>query len=203
MASERTGALTAIAIIAIVLGLLGACGGVLGIGSLLVQGPLAETQRRMFEQSGAPPEQIEAQLAMQDQANEVQRKWLPFTGTHQALNLIASSLLLAAGILLLRTSRTGPTLFVAAVAANAFVDIGGTVIGVLVQMDMQEVMRGMFDTASMGDPQMDRFLDGIMKASSWTGLCFTAVWVGLKLGYYLWGVLYLRKPAVRALFATR
>jgi hypothetical protein len=203
MTSQRTGALTAIAVIAIVLGLLGACGGVMGIGGLLVQGTLGDTQRRMLEASGAPPEHVEAQLAMQDQVNEIQQEWMPFTGTHQALNLIASSLLLAAGILLLRTSRTAPPLFVAAVAANVFVDIGGAVIGVLVQMDMQSVMQNMFSGAAMGDPQMDRMFDGIMKASGWTGVCFAAVWVALKLGYYLWGVIYLRKPEVRALFPSR
>ena len=203
MSSSRPGALTAIAVIAIVLGLLGACGGVMGVGGLLVQGALGDTQRRMLEQSGAPTEHIEAQLAMQDQVNAIQRKWMPFTGTHQALNLIASSLLLAAGILLLRTHRTGPLLFVAAVAANSFVDIGGAVIGVLVQMDMQSVMQNMFASAGMGDPQMDRMFDGIIEASGWTGVCFAAVWVALKLGYYLWGVVYLRRPQVRAIFPSR
>lgn len=203
MSSQRPGGLTAIAVIAIVIGILGACGGVMGVGGLIVQGTLQDSHRRMLEQSGAPDPMVEQQLATQDQINAIQSRWMPFTGTHQVLNLLASSLLLAAGILLLRTSALAPMLFVVAVAANAFVDIAGAVLGVLMQMEMQEVMQGFFRGAATGDPQMERMFDGIMRASGWTGVCFAAVWALAKLAYYLWGVAYLRKPDVRALFPSR
>lgn len=202
MTASRPGALTAIAIIAISLGTLGACGGVFGIGGLLIQGPLEESQRRMLEGSGVPTEQLEAQRAAQEHMTAVQREWMPFSLTHASLNVIASALLLVAGIMLFRTSRSAPTIFLAAVALNLLVDVGGGVLGILVQQDMQEAMAMMMTSAAPpgADPQFERMFEGIVRASAWTGVCFAVVWMLAKLGYYVWGVLYLRRPQVRALF---
>ena len=79
---------------------------------------------------------------------------------------------------------------------------GEVILGLVVQQDMQEAMAIMMSSATPpgADPQLDRMFDGIMRASAWTGVCFAIAWVLGKLGYYLWGVLYLRRPQVRSLF---
>ena len=207
MSSQRPGQLTAIAIVGIVLGILGTCGGLWGVAGALLQGPMQEAMReqqeKMFAGSGIPAEQLESQRGFQQQIEELNAKWVPFTATHQTLNLIASAILLAAAIMLLRTSARAPTVFVIAVAANVFVDLVGTILGIIVQQDMQEAMQGMMaDMAAQqpGAPGADRMFEGIMQASSWLGICFGGAWLLVKIGYYVWGLVYLRKPEVKQLF---
>lgn len=204
MSSQRPGQLTAIAILAIVLGILGSCGGLWGIGGALLQGSLQQAQEGWMESSGMPAEQLEAQRAMQERIEEIQRKWLPFTVTHQSLNLLASALLLAAGVMLLRTNARAPGVFLGAVGANVFVDLAGGILGVVVQQDTQEVMQQMMADIAAGSPEApgaDRMFEGVMQASAWLGVCMAGGWLLLKVAYYVWGVVYLRKPEVKRLFA--
>ncbi len=206
MEKKRPGGLLAIAIIGIILGSLGGCMGLWGMGSVALQGPLQESQRRMLERSGDNP-QIQAQLAAQDEIYEVTRRWMPFTLTHQGLNLIASMVLLAASVLLLRWSGVAPAVFLGAVVANVVVDAAGSILGILVQQDTSEVMQRMMAATASGTPgappEMERMFEGIMQASSFVGVCFGVGWLLVKLGFYVWGVVYLRRPATRGLFVLR
>lgn len=204
MSSQRPGQLTAIAIIAIVLGLMGGCAGLWGLGGALLQGQLQSTQEKWLESSGMPASQLESQRAMQHRIEEIQRKWMPFTATQQTLNLLASAALLAAGVLLLRMHARGPMLFVASVIGNLVVDLAGGVLGVVIQQDTQEVMHQMMaDMAaqSPGAPGAGRMFEGIVQASSWLGVCMAGGWFLLKAAYYVWGIVYLRKPEAKRLFA--
>lgn len=200
METKRPGALTAIAIIAIVLGSLGGCMGMFGLAGAAMSGSMQEMQREMLEGVGSSPE-IEAQRRMQDEMAAINSKWLPFTASHQALNLLASTLLLAAGVLMLRGSPRAAVVFLAAAGVNLFVDLAGGGLGILVQQDTQEAMQSFMSTAAAtqpGGPDMARMFDGIMQASGWASACFAVGWLLVKAGFYGWGAIYVRKPAARA-----
>lgn len=200
---RRPGALLAIAIIGLVLGLLGGCAGLFGVVTPIFQESLQATQRELAT-PGAPPEMVEMQRNMEDQMNAVTHEWMPFTITHQALNLLLSLALVGASLLLLVLHPKGPLLFFLAVAMNLVVDVLGAVLGALVQREAMAVMRqAIVDPAMTGgapDPGVAHMMEGIFGASTWVGLCFAGVWVLTKLSYYLASAVYLRKPNTRALF---
>lgn len=204
MERKRPGGVLAVALLAIGLGSLGGCVGLWSLAGAAMQGRLQETQQRILEQGAAANPQLQAQLDAQRELQEVTSAWMPFTVTHQALNLIASTVLLVVGILLLRWHPLAPMAFLVAGAANAVVDLAGAVLGVLVQRDTSEVMRRMMSSAAATDPasaqEMGRMFDGIMQASAWVSMCFAGGWVLLKLVYYGWGAVYLRRPDPRRLF---
>lgn len=64
MDKKRPAALTAIAIVGIVLGSLGTCGGLLGTGSLLLQDQMQAFSQQMAEMSSANDHIYQQQMAM-------------------------------------------------------------------------------------------------------------------------------------------
>jgi hypothetical protein len=204
---SRPGQLLAIAVIGIILGSLGGCGGLVGLAGGVMQGRMMEQQVEILERSGMPAEQVDRQRRMVDRMRAVTAEWLPFTATHQVLNIVASVVLLGASVMLLRWSATGPSLFVVAAAANLIVDTGGAFVGALVQRETSEMTREMMREVSAGagappPPGMGDMMEGFVQASAWMGMCLAGGWVLLKLGFYVWGVVYLRKPEVRARFSA-
>ena len=131
MAQQRPGMLTAVAIIAIVIGVLGSCVSSFTFASTLAQGPLNEFNRANLESmQGANPEMLQRQLETQDRLQEIAESWQPFTLTHQVLNLFASLALGIAGILLLRWKPMALGLFVG--AADIEPDADGEAVGGIV-----------------------------------------------------------------------
>lgn len=202
---ERPGGLLAIAVIALVLGGLGGCMGLWGVVGNAFQETMSDKQMELIEESGGSQRQAEMQRQMQERLLEVTRKWRPAVIGHQALNAIVSIFLLAAGIMLLRWNPKGLQIFFAAAIGNLVVDLGGGILQMFMQMETNEVMQQMMRDITTSDPNapagMGRMMDGIMQASAGVGVCFAVGWGLLKIGYYVAGLLYLRKDHVQRLFS--
>ncbi|MEQ8457482.1 MAG: hypothetical protein RLO52_11815 [Sandaracinaceae bacterium] len=204
MAQQRPGMLTAVAIIAIVIGVLGSCVSSFTFASTLAQGPLNEFNRANLESmQGANPEMLQRQLETQDRLQEIAESWQPFTLTHQVLNLFASLALGIAGILLLRWKPMALGLFVGAAAASIFVDVIGTVLGIVVQLQMKPIMREMMAGAAEAAPGMGDTMGAVGEASASVGMCMGALFLVVKVAYYVWGIVVVRKDAIRSLFAAQ
>lgn len=198
MDRKRPGALLAIAIIGIGLGGLGGCFGVYTILVTSLAAPFAEWQERATE---LQPD--EAQREMQRELNhrllEVQADYRAPILAHQGVNLLASLLLLAGAIALVRWKKSAPMLMTVAVIANAVVDLGGSVVQWLISRENSAVMADVMQHFPNGPPGMERTMQGVMGASAAMGVCWLVVIVGAKLGYYVWSAIYVRKPNVREL----
>lgn len=208
MDRKRPGGLLAVAVLAIILGALGTCGGLTSIGSQLVQSQMQDFSRQMAEVSSQGNEQIlEQQITMQERVEALTAEWRPAILAHQVLNLIASLALLAAAIQMLRWKPSALTMFVAAAIASIAVDLGGGVVQILFQREtsaiMTEYMSGLSAATPGVTPDVDRTMGAAMSASATVGMVVGVAWVVMKLGFYSAGLVYVRGGDVRALFAPR
>jgi hypothetical protein len=202
---KSTGALF-VAIVALVMGLLGVGAGGMGLLGAIFQEQLAQQQQGLFPMPPEAGEAAELQQRMQEELTDVNRRHRIPLIAHGAMNVLASAALLGAGILLFMWKPMAPMVFVIAAVANLLIDIGGAITGLLVQREMNEIMGRYMSAIATGGaadapPGMDRMMDGIMQASATAGICFALGWLVLKLGYYAGATLYLRRPAVRALYS--
>jgi hypothetical protein len=204
MDKKRPGGLTAVMLVGIVLGSLGTCGGLSSIVSLAMQDQMQAFSRQMAEVSSQGNQTLlDQQLVLQERVNELSEEWKPALYSHQIVNLLASLVLLAGGILLLKWKPNGPEIFTAGAVVSILADGGGGVIQVLYQLEigtvLQEYMSGLTSDPALAGAE--RSMSAIGTASTRAGMFFGVAWVALKLGFYGYGIMLLRKPAIRALFA--
>ncbi len=204
MDRKRPNGLLAVAIVAIILGSLGSCGGIISIVGQLTQSQMRAFSRQMAEVSSMGNEEVlQQQVAMQERIEALSDSWRPAILAHQILNLIASMVLLVGAIQLLRWKPNAPTLFVAAAIASIAVDIGGGVVAILFQQATAAVMQDYAAQLGATMPGSDRAMGAMMDASASVGIVMGIGWVVLKLGFYSGALVYARRPDVRALFAPR
>lgn len=204
MDKKRPGGLTAVVIVGLILGSLGTCGGLSSVVSLAMQDQMQAFSRQMAEMSAqGNPTLLEQQLVMQERVNELNQQWKPALYSHQIVNLLASLVLLAGAILLLKWKPSGPEIFTAGALASILADGGGGVIAVLYQLEigtvLQEYMSGLTSDPALAGAEAS--MNAIGAASTRAGMLFGVAWVAIKLGFYGYGIVLLRKPNVRALFA--
>lgn len=203
MDKKRPAALTAIAIVGIVLGSLGTCGGLLGTGSLLLQDQMQAFSQQMAEMSSANDHIYQQQMAMQEQLRGLADAWLPALIALQIVNLLGSIALLVGGIALVRWKPSGPRLFAGAALAGLAIDAGAGAITILYQLEVNAIMQD-YLTGLVSDPMLagaEQSMNAIGQASSQASMFFGAAWIAVKLGFYVFSIIRLRKPDVRALFA--
>lgn len=204
MDRKRPNGLLAIAIVAILLGSLGTCGGIFSIGTQLMQSQIRELSRELAAMSSMGNEAIlQQQVAMQERVEALSDEWRPAILTHQILNLIASFVLLFGAIGLLRWKPSAPTAFAAAAIASIAVDIGGGIVSILFQQATAAIMQDYAAGLTAATPGSPRTFGAMMDASGSVGMVTGFLWVIVKLGFYSGALVYVRKPDVRALFAPK
>jgi hypothetical protein len=204
MDRKRPNGILAIAIVAIILGSLGTCGGIVTIVSQLTQSQMREFSRELAAASSMGNEEIrQRQVAMQERVEALSDEWRPAILAHQVLNLIASFVLLFGAIGLLRWKPGAPTAFAAAAIASIAVDIGGGVVSILFQQATAAIMQDYAAGLTAVTPGSPRAMGAMMDASASVGLVMGFLWVIVKLGFYSGALVYVRKPDVRALFAPK
>ncbi len=196
---DRPAGLWVVAILAIVLGGLGSCGSVVGLGSVAIQDSVVEMQRDL-QQHEPNPELRRMNEELQQRSLEIAQAWRIPTVAAQIVNLVGSFALLIAAILLFRWHPNAPMIFIGAAALSILADLAVGGVGVIVQQQtvaaMEEVTAGLGGT----DPAVERMMSGVMRASGTFGLCFALGWLVAKLAAYVGSIVYLRKETVRALF---
>ncbi|MBX3269703.1 MAG: hypothetical protein KF729_05555 [Sandaracinaceae bacterium] len=196
----RPPGLWAVAILALVLGSLGSCGGVLGLVNVALQESMVQMQETL-QQHEPNPAMREMNAQIQRRSLEIASAWRVPMIAGQGVNVLGSLLLLVAGILLFRWHPQAPTIFFVAVALSIVADllVGG--VGLIVQRQTVAALTEVTANLSgSGDPAAERMMGSVLRASGTFGFCFAIGWLVAKLGTYVGSVVYLRKEPVRALF---
>lgn len=181
-ASPTPVGLTVLFILCIILGGLGFVGSCAGGVMFAFQ-----QQFQAATLKNAPPDQVE----MQKKINESQADFLIANIALLASNLIIAPLILCGGIAgLMRKPWARSLLRNALIAAATFITIRMG-LGVVAQLSMLNVI---------ADAAGDASTAAIMQASFVAGIIFGLVFFLAQLGFYIWGIIYLNKPHIKAHF---
>lgn len=177
-----TSAQKALAVVAIMLGALGIIGGCCGAASNMASGAISEFQGQLLgAQAGVQGAEQQQELIAATQA--LVAKWAPFMVIVQLFNLVASGLLIAAGIQVWRAHAKATELTFIACGSSAIVDIAITLLTVLQQLETQELTRLMMPATT--DPNLDATMQTGMKFGMMVGGCFAVGWLLAKLSSYV------------------
>jgi hypothetical protein len=204
---QRPGGLTAICVIAIVLGGLGLCSSLFGLAALAFQDNLEKfaMQQQQMPQgmpNGPFKQQMEAQQKMQKEMQkgmtEVGHRYRGFTIGTTLLNVLFASSLLIGGIMVMKLNPAGRKFLVTVFIAVIVFEIVRAAITVVMQLDMAAAMA----SAIQGGPnnQQAAFLATTMKLGVYLGMAFGVVWGLAKIIFYGIGASYLNRPNTRQLF---
>lgn len=215
----RPGWLTAIGVIAIVVGTLGILGAITGALSQLYGAAVQERMQNMMatwqQSNGLPTEALELQQDLQREIVAVQLRWRATMLVVAAVGFLVCLPLIAGGIGTLRLASWGRTLLIWALAATIVYEIAVAVPGLMMQQEimqstrkfMAEVMQStqqQMQTAPPGQAQQINLLSNtITNASLVIGLVMTGAWLLVKVGLYAAAIWYLRSPLIRSLFANQ
>lgn len=202
MEGRRPGALTALAIISIVLGALITLNGFWQVATLAFQEPLQNMNLMFMEQPGVPEETIERQREMMEASFAVQREWRPFNWAMSPVSFLFGIVLIIGGSLCVRVNPAGRKLLAAACGFGIIFGIVREVGAVMMQLQISQVvqdhMTAMVDQS--GDEQAEAIMSGMMGATMAITVAFGGGWLLVKLGIYIWGLVYLSLRGTRAVF---
>jgi hypothetical protein len=198
MERQRPGALSLIAILAILLGILIILRGGYSIAELTFQDFLFQIGE-IPERPNASPE-LREQIAQGNQVRrevlEIQRAWNPINWALAPLAAIFGIVLIVAGQLCFKISRFGRKLMVATCLVGIAFDLARASAAILLDIQKTELIQGYMvrsADAAPGDTE-------VMGAAMGLVVAFTATWVFIKALFYLWAVIYLTRARVRDLF---
>jgi hypothetical protein len=206
---RRTGGLTAICVLAIVLGAMGVLTGCFGLVGLLFS---SQMQNAIAGIQQANQGAAEVQNEMNAKALTISRKYSWATVPLMVAKLFVEIALLAGAIMSLGLKPLGRRMLLAAFGAAIVVESIQLVPALLVQREtqalmaemmpkmMQEVQQGAKKTPGF-DP--DQFASGLVKAISIMSFVIGIGWLVCKVVYYAIGIVYLRKPQVAASFVPQ
>ena len=185
---QKPGGLTAIAVICLILGSLGALMALFGIAMLFLQGSMNQLQAA--QPGGPPPEFLAEMEALQAS------QFIP-TLIVNGCNVIIGSLLAIGSIGVLGTKEWGRNLLRNALLAAIFFVIVRGIYSMWVQYNSMSAISKMLpsgeDTAT---------LQAIMQGSIIFGIVIGVIWMAVLIGFYVWSWIYLNKPPIRALFGA-
>ena len=185
---QKPGGLTAIAVICLILGSLGALMALLSIAMLFLQGSMNQFQAA---QPGGPPAEFFAEMEAL-QASQ----FIP-TLIVNGCNVIIGSLLAIGSIGVLGTKEWGRNLLRNALLAAIFFVIVRGIYSMWVQYNSMSAISKMLpsgeDTAT---------LQAIVQGSIIFGIVIGVIWMAVLIGFYIWSRSYLNKPPIRALFGA-
>ena len=204
----RPGLLTTLCVLCIVLGALGLFNYLFGAFGLMVGRQVQ--QMVMNSQSGTPgipPEMQEAQEKMQTEIYAIQEKYLWAIAGGLVFRFVASALLLAGGIGTLALKPWGRHVLLAGCAVAAPFVLMDAILQSLITMENMTVMNSFMEHMINATPNKEapenvegfiRGMVGVIKIASIVILAFLAL---AKIALYIFGLIYLRKPRIKALFA--
>jgi hypothetical protein len=204
---RRPGGLTAICVIAMILGGLGAVFSLFGLGSLAFRSQL-ENAFAPQRQPGMSKEFVEAQRDMQQKTNAVQQRFLGLNSVLGLVNLVLGTSMFIGGIYVLQLSPKGRE-FLAAVFVAAIVF---ELVRIPIIVSMQ------YQVAAVMSDSMPRMMNSInnqdgSNAAAEAATIFTRIWIFVliaimaafflaKIIFYTIGVRYLGRPQIRRLFPS-
>ena len=185
---QKPGGLTAIAVICLILGSLGALIALFGIVMLFFQGSMNQFQAA---QPGGPPPEFFAEMEAL-QASQ----FIP-TLIVNGCNVIIGSLLAIGSIGVLGTKEWGRNLLRNALLAAIFFVVVRGIYSMWVQYSSMSVISKMVPAG--GDKAT---MEAIMQGTIIFGIVIGVIWMVVLIGFYIWSRIYLNKPPIRALFGA-
>ena len=185
---QKPGGLTAIAVICLILGSLGALIALFGIAMLFLQGSMNQFQAA---QPGGPPPEFFAEMEAL-QASQ----FIP-TLIVNGCNVIIGSLLAIGSIGVLGTKEWGRNLLRNALLAAIFFVVVRGIYSMWVQYSSMSVISKMVPAG--GDKAT---MEAIMQGGIIFGIVIGVIWMAVLIGFYIWSRSYLNKPPIRALFGA-
>ncbi len=188
--TERPGGLKPVCVIAITLGSMGLAGALFGVVSQVAQPRL--------KMPGEGPKFEELNAEFERRLRELSREMSPYYWGLLPFAVAASALLLAGGIMGLKSRGWG--VLNAAFGGSLVVDLASAIIGGLTQSKSMELLQWHQKelSALRGSPSE---IPGAMFVPLMIMLTMVGGWLIAKTVYYVWGLIYLRKTAVRAAFS--
>ena len=185
---QKPGGLTAIAVICLILGSLGALMALFGIVILFFQGSMNQFQAA--QPGGPPPEFLAEMEALQAS------QFIP-TLIVNGCNVIIGSLLAIGSIGVLGTKEWGRNLLRNALLAAIFFVVVRGIYSMWVQYSSMSVISKMVPAG--GDKAT---MEAIMQGTIIFGIVIGVIWMVVLIGFYIWSRIYLNKPPIRALFGA-
>jgi hypothetical protein len=146
-------------------------------------------------------QQFQAEMA------QVQNKYFIGLLIASLARLAVAVALLVGGVMSLNLKPMGRTVLLLACTAGILYELGvGVLLQSLINMEMSAAMNSFFESivetlpkGQAGGPPPELFLN-IMKGSIIFSFAIQYVFAAIKIAFYLWGLLYLQREAIRALF---
>lgn len=211
--AKLSGSFQAVCIVAIILGALGLLTGLAGLVNLVggqqYQEAVAAQTTAFVPASKA---QRDAQRAMSAELEEATATWRGVVVAFLPVQFLVASGLVAGGVGSLRLAPTGRVVLMAALALGIVLEAGRIVPTLVIQWKTAEVTSRMMPemmraSQPQGQPlppqaqaQIEATTGAMMKAGIVFGFVLGALIALAKAGYYVLGLIHLRRPSVRALF---
>ena len=202
----RPGVLTALCVLCIVLGALGLMNSLFGtVGA--IAGPKLQQMMTPKSSPGMPKEMQDAQQKFQDEVIVVQNKFFWQSVVALIFRFIVATLLLIGGLRTLGLVESGrKVLLIACGAALAF-ELAHAILQSVVTMEMltavNSFVNGMLSSMPEGKktpPGFQNTMQTIVRGSIIAQLVIMFLLVMAKAGLYLYGLVYLQRTQVKALF---
>ena len=185
---QKPGGLTAIAVICLILGSLGALIALFSIAMLFFQESMNQFQAA--QPGGPPPEFLAEMEALQAS------QFIP-TLIVYGCNVIIGSLLAIGSIGVLGTKEWGRNLLRNALLAAIFFVIVRGIHGMWVQYNSMSAVSKMLPSGE--DTAM---VQAIVQGGIIFGIVIGVIWMVVLIVFYIWSRIYLNKPPIRALFGA-
>jgi hypothetical protein len=200
--SGRPGWLTAMCVLCIVIGLLGVLNGLAQLFGTL----FAEQMQTAFtpQGQGIPPELQQVQDRFRDETLAVQEKFYVPNLIAAVFRIGIAACLVYGGIACLGLAATGRQVLMIALGAAVLFELAHGLLQSLISMEMMTAVNAFFEsflqTMPQGNGPPPEVMLNIMKGSFIVGFVFQFAIALLKIGFYIWGAMFLMRPAIKALF---
>ena len=188
---QRPGGLTTIGVLCIVGGIVGILSGLFMLLNIFFGAALGSA----FTMQG--PQQ-QAQQEMQSSMQAVATRFFVGNLISSVGTLVVSLCMLTGGVGVFRKPAWGRTLLRKTFLFAILLECLRVGIYTMTQLEMMPVMetymQKMMTQPGGGNPPMA--VGGMMKVMTLIGLGMWLMWAALKLGLYIWGCSYLKKPSV-------
>ena len=203
--SGRPQVLTALIIICLVMGILGLMNSLFGVVGVVGGQQLQQAFQPKLS-SDVPQGMQKAQDKFQSDINSLQTKFrLEMIGT-LVFRFLAALLLVVGGFKALGKQESGRKLLVAGCAVALAFELVQAIVQTLINTEMmtafnsytESVMQSLPDKP--GTENVKRFVQTVLKVSIYAAIGLPYILMAVKGGVYLFGLIYLRKPHIKALF---
>lgn len=198
----RPASLTVLTIIAIILGCLITLGGLSQIAGLLFQDHLNQLGQLQADQPGISSEIVESQRQMQQQMLEVQQRWKLFNWFIAPLSLLFGLALAISGIMALTLKPAGRRWLAWVCAVGVGLTLVSETGSAMMSVEINSVTRTHMEQmmGGQGGAQGQEIMSGVMGASMAMSVAFLVAWGGLKIAFYLWGLIAMTRESSRKIF---